>query len=105
LRVSPDDEEAPHRGRRAARNRVPGATPAIGSADIGSELRAGNKAEQRLQRSYRGYTVVAVCDQEGSRRFWCSASGYRGDCFVSGHARVTRYPWHLRLVGVNRSCF
>jgi hypothetical protein len=80
------------------------ASPA--SADLGAELNAGNRAEQALQKRYRGYSVYGLCDQQG-RRFWCSVGGSRGDCLVSGHAWVSKRwgSWRVRLVGVNRSCF
>jgi hypothetical protein len=80
------------------------AIPATASASFDAELKAANRAEQKLQRRYPGYSVYAFCDQQG-RRFWCSVGGSRGDCFVSGHAWVKRYPWRVRLVGVTRSCF
>jgi len=79
------------------------AVPATASASFASEMKAGNRAEQKLQRKYRGYSVYAICDQQGSR-YWCSVGGSRGDCFVSGHAWVSRY-YRVRLTGVNRSCF
>ena len=75
------------------------AIPATASAGWASELKAGNRAEQKLQNRYSGYSVYAFCDQQG-RRFWCSVGGSRGDCFVSGHAWVKRYPWRTQLVGV-----
>jgi hypothetical protein len=79
--------------------------PAVAPASIGAELKAGSKAEQSLQHRYPPYTVFAVCDQQSSRRFWCTVGGSRGHCLISGHARVTRSPWRTRLVGVNRSCY
>ena len=77
--------------------------PATASAGWEAEIKAGNRAEQALQRKYRGYSVYGFCDQQG-RRFWCTVGGSRGDCFVSGHAWVNRY-YQTRLVGVTRSCF
>jgi hypothetical protein len=69
------------------------------------EMKAGNRAEQKLQNRYPGYSVYAVCDKQGSR-FWCSVGGSRRSCFVTGHAWVYRYPWwRVRLVGVTRDCF
>jgi hypothetical protein len=80
------------------------AVPATASADFMSELKAGNRAEQKMQSRYPGYSVYGFCDQQG-RRFWCSVGGSRGDCFVTGHAWVYRHPWRVRLVGVTRDCF
>ena len=83
------------------------AIPATASASFASEMKAGNRAEQKLQRKYPGYSVYGLCDQQGSR-YWCSVGGSRGGCFVSGHAWVSRTyygGWRTRLVGVTRSCF
>lgn len=77
--------------------------PAAASASFDSEYQAGNKVEQAMQRQYPRYTVFAFCDQQG-RRFWCSVHASRGDCFVSGHAWVSKNPWRVRMVGVNRTC-
>ena len=77
--------------------------PATASASFMSEYKAGNRAEQKLQRKYHGYSVYGFCDQQGGR-FWCTVGGSRGDCFVSGHAWVSR-SYRVRLVGVTRSCF
>ena len=79
--------------------------PAVAPASIGAELKASSKAEQALQGRYPTYSVFAVCDQQSSRRFWCTVGGSRGHCVVTGHARVTRYPWRTRLVGVTRDCY
>src|SRR4051794_13865365 len=81
--------------------------PAAANASFSSEMKAGNRAEQRLQHRYPGYSVYGLCDQQG-RRYWCSVGGSRGHCFVSGHAWVSRTyygGWRTRLVGVTRSCF
>lgn len=79
-----------------------GITAPVASASFSSELRAGNRVEQKLQSRYPRYSVVAVCDQQGSR-YWCTVSGSHGNCFVSGHAWVRSN--RVTLVGVNRSCF
>jgi len=78
--------------------------PAVASADFEQELKAGNYAEQKLQRRYPHYSVYASCDQQG-RKFWCSVGGSKGNCLVDGHAWVYKNPWRVRLVGVTRNCF
>jgi hypothetical protein len=75
--------------------------PAAAQASLGGELKAGNKAEQKLQNRYKRYSVYALCDTQGSR-YWCTVGGSRGDCFVSGHAWVKGN--RVSLVGVNRTC-
>ena len=79
------------------------AIPATASASFSSEMKAGNRAEQKLQRSIpaTAFTASAI-----SR---AAATGARSAVrvaivSVSGHAWVSRY-YRVRLVGVTRSCF
>jgi len=77
--------------------------PTVAQAGVMAEINAAGKVERKVNRMHPGYNPVATCDQIGSRKFWCSYIASRGDCFVSGKARVNY--GRVRIVANNKDCF
>ena len=79
------------------------AMPATAQADFMAEMKAAGKVERKVTRKHPGWNIVAACDQYGRRKFWCNYTGSKGDCFVTGKARVKGS--RIRLIGDEVTCF
>lgn len=73
------------------------------ASTLGLEIKAGNRVEQAaVRKGYGRYNPTGLCDKQG-RRFWCSVSGMRGDCFLDGQAWVSRY-YRVRFTNLMVDC-
>ena len=80
------------------------AKSAYSFSTLNQEIKAGNRVEQAaVRRGYGRYNPTGLCDKQG-RRFWCSVSGMRGDCFLEGQAWVSRY-YSVRWTNLNAECY
>lgn len=78
-------------------------TPTTAQAGFMAEMKAAGKVERKVSRMYPRYNPTASCDQISSRKFWCSYVAMKGDCMVTGKARVT--SGRVRIVANNKNCF
>lgn len=77
--------------------------PATATAGFAAEMKAAGKVERKVSQMYPRYNPTASCDQLSSRRFWCSYVAMKGDCMVTGKARVN--SGRVRIVANNKNCF
>jgi hypothetical protein len=80
--------------------------PTTAQAGIGKELKASDQVERVLNHRHPAYHWLANCRQISRHGFTCSISGYKGNHFADGRARVrevTRYRYKAKITALRFS--